>query len=176
MPNAAPPPAFQVLNEIGIIAQLAGRQFELVMPLGMSLAQFTALNHLVRLGDGRSLVRMANALQVTKASMGEVVRKLAEKNLVTILPDPEDRRGKRVYLTEAGRAARAAAIAALGPDMRTMTDTFGEEFFTDLAPKLAAIRRWLDTAREAELNAPRTPPSPTSADRDSPATERQTDR
>ena len=175
MPNP-PPPAFQLLNEIGIIAQLAGRRFEQVMPLDMSLAQFTALNHLVRMGDGRSLVRMASALQVTKASMGEVVRKLAEKNLVTITPDPEDGRGKRVYLTEAGRAAREAAIAALGPDMASMTATFGNAFFNDLVPKLAEFRRWLDAAREAGPSAPRTPPSATSDDRDSPSTERQTDR
>lgn len=150
MTETLPPPVFQTLNEIGIIAQLAGRRFEQVMPLGMSLAQFTALNHLVRMGDGRSLVRMASALQVTKASMGEVVRKLAEKGLVTITPDPEDRRGKKVYLTDAGREARAAAIAALGPDMTRLSEAFGDAFFTDLLPKLAELRRWLDNARDAE--------------------------
>jgi DNA-binding MarR family transcriptional regulator len=166
MSNAAPPPVFQLLNEIGIIAQLAGRRFEQVMPLGMTLAQFTALNHLVRVGDGRSLVRMASALQVTKASMGEVVRKLAEKNLVTITPDPEDGRGKRVYLTEAGRAARGAAITALGPGMAIMTKTFGEAFFTDLTPKLAEFRRWLDASREVGVMPARDAPSVTSADRD----------
>lgn len=161
MPDAPPPPVFHVLNEIGIIAQLAGRRFEQVMPLEMSLAQFTALNHLVRMGDGRSLVRMASALQVTKASMGEVVRKLAEKNLVIITPDPEDRRGKRVYLTEAGRAARATAIAALGPDMAILTDSFGTAFFTDLLPKLAELRRWLDAARSTRPNEKASlPPTP----------------
>lgn len=143
------PPVFQTLNEIGIIAQLAGRRFEQVMPLAMSLAQFTALNHLVRMGDGRSLVRMASALQVTKASMGEVVRKLAEKGLVTITPDAEDRRGKKVYLTQAGREARAAAITALGPDMTRLAEAFGAAFFADLLPKLAELRRWLDNARDA---------------------------
>jgi DNA-binding MarR family transcriptional regulator len=148
MPNPHPPLVFQVLNEIGIIAQLAGRQFETVMPLGLSLAQFTALNHLVRVGDGRSLVRMANALQVTKASMGEVVRKLADKNLVTVTPDPEDGRGKRVYLTQAGRAAREAAIVALTPDLQKMQASFGEDFFTEILPQLADLRRWLDAARD----------------------------
>ncbi len=174
MPNP-PPPVFQMLNEIGIIAQLAGRRFEQVMPLGLTLAQFTALNHLVRTGDGRSLVRMASALQVTKASMGEVVRKLAEKSLVTITPDPEDGRGKRVYLTDAGRAAREAAIAALGPDMITMTETFGEAFFTGLTPKLAAFRQWLDATREAGPSAPHVAPSATSDDRDLPSRTHQTD-
>lgn len=149
MTETPPPLVFQTLNEIGIIAQLAGRRFEQVMPLGLSLAQFTALNHLVRMGDGRSLVRMASALQVTKASMGEVVRKLAEKALVTITPDPEDRRGKKVYLTDAGRAARVAAITALGPDMTRLSEAFGDAFFTDLLPKLADLRHWLDRARDA---------------------------
>lgn len=53
MTDKPPPPsamAFRVLNEIGIISQLATTAFERAMPQGMTLAQFTVLNHFVRLG------------------------------------------------------------------------------------------------------------------------------
>ena len=41
---------FQMFNEIGIISQLSSNRLERVLPEGMSIAQFSLLNHLVRLG------------------------------------------------------------------------------------------------------------------------------
>ena len=43
---------FQLFNEIGIIAQLSGNRFQRVLPQGLTVAQFSLLNHCVRLGDG----------------------------------------------------------------------------------------------------------------------------
>ena len=46
---------FKFFNEIGIIAQLSGNKLERVLPEGMSLAQFTVLNHFCRLGGAWSV-------------------------------------------------------------------------------------------------------------------------
>ncbi|MCY0154387.1 hypothetical protein OEG86_21580 [Hoeflea alexandrii] len=41
---------FGFFNEIGIISQLSGHAFEKAMPEGMTLAQFSVLNHLCLAG------------------------------------------------------------------------------------------------------------------------------
>ena len=53
------PVYFSFFNEIGIITQLAQTLFESVLPYGLNMPQFTVLNHLARLGDGRSPAEMA---------------------------------------------------------------------------------------------------------------------
>lgn len=149
------PDAFRVLNEIGIVQQLAAARFAAVLPHGMSVAQFAVLNHFARLGGERSVVALARAFQVTKPTMGELVQKLAAKGFLAVRPDPHDKRSKRVGLTAAGRAARDEAIAALGPDIAALERALGREFFAGLLGPLARLRAWLDenrhgTGREEE--------------------------
>ena len=119
-PSAQPaptdPPAFVLLNEIGIIEQLARTRFEALQPDGLLLPHFTLLNHLVRVGDGRSPVAIARALQLAKGAITNTLQRLEARGLVRVEPDPEDGRGKRVFLTAAGRRRRDAAVTAVaGP-------------------------------------------------------------
>jgi DNA-binding MarR family transcriptional regulator len=143
----ADPPAFRVLNEIGIIEQLARNRFERVLPPGLSIAQFSVLNHFVRLGGEPSLVALSRAFQVSKPAMGKLVRKLADQGLLGVDDDPADRRGKRVRITAAGVAMRHACIAALGPEVARLQAGLGEDAFASLLPGLARLRQWLDTHR-----------------------------
>jgi predicted TIM-barrel fold metal-dependent hydrolase len=70
--------------------------------------------------------------------------------LVRTGPDPRDGRGKLVYLTEAGRAAReagvAAAAGAIGPVAAGLTPAELEAAL----PTLRRLRAALDAARDAE--------------------------
>ena len=50
---------FRLLTEIGIINQLAETAFERVLPHGLTRAQFTVLNHSVRMGDNRTPAQLA---------------------------------------------------------------------------------------------------------------------
>jgi len=143
------PDAFRVMNEIGIVQQLAAARFAAVLPHGLSVAQFTVLNHFARLGGERSVVALARAFQVTKPTMGELVQKLSAKGFLHVSPDPHDKRSKRVALTAAGRAARDEAIAALGPDIAELERALGRRFFADLLAPLARLRTWLDENRHA---------------------------
>jgi DNA-binding MarR family transcriptional regulator len=140
------PPAFQVLNEIGIIAQLAGTRAERRLAPDLTLSQFVVLNHFHRLGGERSLVRLAAAMQVTKGAMTNTVTRLHAKGWVSIRPDPNDGRGKLVAITPAGTAARNHAIHRLMDDLGTLGDTLGAETGALLAT-LRRIRAWLDANR-----------------------------
>ena len=53
MPDRAMSDYFRLFNEIGIIGQLSRTLLEARLPPGFVMAQFSVLNHLVRVGDGR---------------------------------------------------------------------------------------------------------------------------
>jgi len=143
----ADPAAFRVLNEIGIIDQLARNRLERMLPQGLSIAQFTVLNHFVRLGGEPSLVALSRAFQVSKPAMGKLVHRLAEQGLLDVRADPDDARGKRVTITESGIAMRHACVAALAPEVARLHDALGEDGFERLLPALQRLRQWLDTHR-----------------------------
>ncbi len=138
---------FRLFNEIGIIAQLSASRFERVLPHDLTLAQFTVLNHSVRLGDGWTPARLAAAFQVTKGTMTSTLQKLVAKGFVRIEPDEQDARSKRVFLTAAGRAARNAALKALAPEMADLPNGFSPAQATEILPALEQLRIWLDTHR-----------------------------
>jgi DNA-binding MarR family transcriptional regulator len=138
---------FALFNEIGILAQLSGTLFERTMPKGMTLAQFSVLNHFVRLGKERSPAELADAFQVTRGTMTSTLQKLASKKLVEITPDPEDGRGKRVRITRAGEKMREMCIAGVAPTLASLASkTPGLDPATLIAP-LRQLRIELDRER-----------------------------
>ncbi len=138
---------FRILNEIGIIAQLSQTAFERAMPSGMTLSQFTVLNHFVRLGGTRSPAELASAFQVTRATMTSTLQRLESKGFVALAPDPEDGRGKRVSLTDEGRAMRDQCIAALEPGLKRLAAMGFGERSEPLLDGLVSLRQQLDAAR-----------------------------
>ena len=146
-PAASDPVLFRFFNEVGIIEQLARNQFERVMPHAMSLAQFSLLNHFVRLGGERSLADLARSFQVSRAAMTKLVRKLETAGFVRVQPNPTDSRGKLVSVTPRGERARNAAIAALAPLLGQLQREFDREEVERALPLLERMRAWLDTHR-----------------------------
>jgi DNA-binding MarR family transcriptional regulator len=138
---------FGFFNEIGIISQLSGNAFEKALPEGMTLAQFSVLNHLCRLGDGWTPHRIARAMQVTKGAMTGTLKHLEGKGLVVVSPDPSDGRAKRVTITDQGRAMRDACIGAIAPMMQEFLQKFALTDIAGAVPVLAAVRAWLDERR-----------------------------
>jgi len=138
---------FGFFNEIGILSQLSGHAFEKAMPEGMTLAQFSVLNHLCRLGDGWPPQRIARAMQVTKGAMTGTLKHLEGKGLVTVTPDANDGRAKQVHITDEGRAMRTACIGSMAPMMQDMVQQFGSAEIAGVVPVLAAVRAWLDARR-----------------------------
>ncbi len=143
-------PLFRFFNEIGIIAQLSQRLFENVLPQGMTLAQFVVLNHFVRLGGERSPAALANAFQVTRATMTSTLQRLEGKEFVEIRPDPSDGRAKRVALTEKGREMRDLCIRSLAPEIERIAEKAQGHAIDALIPPLTGVRQMLDVDRPAQ--------------------------
>jgi DNA-binding MarR family transcriptional regulator len=139
---------FALFNEIGIIEQLSRTAFQARLEDGLTVAHFGALNHLVRLGDGRTPISMAHAFQVPKTTMSHTLSGLEKRGLITMGPNPKDGRGKLVYLTDAGRARRDASIAALGPEIIKLLPQFSAAEAQELLPGLTRLREILDRSRD----------------------------
>jgi len=140
--------AFRLFNEIGIIAQLSGNAFEKAMPQGMTLPQFTVLNHLTRLGGNRTPLQIANAMQVTKGTMTNTLQHLERGGYIFVTPDPNDGRSKRIDISVAGREMHQRAIVAIEPMLAQVASLFPIERVEATLPVLAELRSWLDKARD----------------------------
>ncbi len=148
------PPLFALLTEIAIIEHLARNRLERVLPDGLRASHFAVLNHLVRLGDGRSPARIARAVQVERPAMTNTIQKLEARGLVRVGPHPRDGRGKLVFLTEAGRAARLQAVqAAMRASAPIAAGLDAMEVLAAL-PLLRRLRVALDAARDGEEPTP----------------------
>ena len=138
---------FDFFNEIGIINQLSSAMFAKSLPDGVHPSHFSILNHLVRTGEGKSPVRIASAMQVTKNTMTHSLKVLEDRGFIEVRPDPEDGRGKLVFLTSAGRSFREDAI-------RNVTQMFARiigpeqlDIMRRTQNDLVSIRRHLDDNR-----------------------------
>ena len=139
---------FMLFNEIGIIEQLSRTMFQAKLPDGMLVSHFSVLNHLTRVGDGQTPLAIANAFQIPKTTMTHTLGGLEKNGLIRMEPNPADGRSKCVWLTEEGRAFRQNAIMSLAPDMMKMAEHIDLEEMAKLIPALAAVREYLDKARD----------------------------
>jgi MarR family transcriptional regulator for hemolysin len=75
---------------------------QLMKPLGVTRAQWWVLAHLSR-HDGIMQTKLAEALDVGKASLGTLIDRLESAGYVQRREDPVDRRAKRVFMARTGR-------------------------------------------------------------------------
>ena len=141
---------FRLFNEIGIIEQLSRALLEAQLPDGMLVSHFSVLNHLIRVKDGRTPLELARAFQVPKTTMTHTLAGLHKRALVETRPNPEDKRSKCIWITDAGRGFREDAIAAMAPDMGALAQHMDRETAQDLVAKLADLRIYLDESRLAK--------------------------
>ncbi len=139
---------FQLFNEVGIIYQLATTLFNRKLPDGLHVSHFSVINHMCRLGDGSTPLQLANAFQVTKATMTNTLNKLSASEFIEIKPNPEDGRSKLVFLTKKGRDFREVAISALAPSLETFDQGLELERILKILPELQELREYLDRNRE----------------------------
>ena len=138
---------FAFFNEVGIISQLSSTALQRALPDGLTLAQVSVLNHLVRLGGNKTPARLAASFQVTKGAMTNTLKRLEARKAITITPDPKDGRSKLVSLTDKGRELRDKAFATSAPQYAAVAAAFSKEEFKAALPFLQAVREFLDNAR-----------------------------
>lgn len=155
MPDRMAPDYFRLFNEIGIIGQLSRSLLEARLPPGFVAAQFSVLNHLARLGDGRTPLALAQAFQVPKNSMTHSLTVLEVAGFIEMRKNPQDGRSKLVYITEGGRRFRDDVINALAPDIERIAVAFPPDAVARLLPDLERLRQFLDADRDAPGQATR---------------------
>ena len=143
------PLAFEFFNEIGIIDQLIGTMLTNALPTGMTKAQFTVLNHFVRLGlTEKSPADLASAFQVRRPTITSTLARMENAGLVSIRADPRDARGKLVSLTPAGRDMRERCITALGSIAPALEPIIADTEMQAVLPTLRKLRVGLDKLRD----------------------------
>lgn len=143
------PLAFQVFNEIGVINQLTNAAFAAVLPKGMTIAQFTVLNHFIRLElDAQSPAKLASAFQITRPTMTSTLARMEKAGLVVIRADPEDGRGKLVSVTKSGRKMRELCLKQLAGPLAEANALLSPEILEALLPLLQDVRTKLDRHRD----------------------------
>ena len=147
-PNKADPAeVFAFFTEIGIINQLSTAMLASALPDGVHPSHFAITNHLYRVGDGSTPVRIAAAMQVTKTTMSHSLKVLADRDLIRISPDPKDGRAKKVFLTLKGRAFRDDAIRRVSKKFGGLLQVEHHDIMRRLQSDLEALRKHLDANR-----------------------------
>lgn len=139
--------AFAFFNEVGIITQLSGALMAQALPDGIHPSHFSIINHLFRTGDAKTPVRIASAMQVTKATMTHSLKVLEDRGLIETRPNPEDARGKLIYLTEAGRHFRQQAIEGVMTRFGPLFSPAHIEAMGRMLEDLTMLRKFLDANR-----------------------------
>jgi DNA-binding MarR family transcriptional regulator len=89
--------------------------------------------------SGLRLTEIAERGNMTKQSAGEVVDDLVGLGYVERIPDPDDRRAKRICLTERGEAAQAYGFYTLAEIEKRWGERYGAERVADLRAILEEI-------------------------------------
>lgn len=139
---------YSLLNEVGIIAQLSRALMETRSSGKLTLAQFSVLNHLIRVAGNPSPLIIARAFQQPKTTMTHTLATLERRGLIKMRANPDDGRSKLVHLTDAGREARENALLDIKVDMTELGDQIGIEDIRAALPILTQIRQYLDNARD----------------------------
>ncbi|WP_068112392.1 MarR family winged helix-turn-helix transcriptional regulator [Tropicimonas marinistellae] len=91
-------------------ARAIGRQFdEALRPLGLTNGQFSLLMSLNRPEPPR-LGTVAHVLAMDRTTLTANLKPLERRGLLSVAPDPEDGRGRRLRLTDAGRDLLVQAL------------------------------------------------------------------
>jgi DNA-binding MarR family transcriptional regulator len=91
-------------------ARTLSRRFdEAFRPVGLTSGQFSLLMSLNR-PEPPTLGSVANLLAMDRTTLTANLKPLERRGLVETHPDPDDRRSRRLVLTDAGRKALGAAV------------------------------------------------------------------
>ncbi len=118
---------------------LARRFDEALRPHGLTNGQFSLLMSLNR-PEPPPMGPVAELLAMDRTTLTAMLKPLQRRGLVDIAPDPKDRRGKRLKLTEAGREKLIAALPAWQATHDEIDTLFEDDGVGRLRGDLAAIR------------------------------------
>jgi len=93
---------------------------------GLSFSQISILMRLVH-GGNAGVTEIGGQLGVTNAAASQAVDRLVQLGLIERTEDPEDRRAKRLALTQKGRALVEKGVRARSQWIESLTDALTPE-------------------------------------------------
>lgn len=93
----------------------------------------------IDLDGGTRLTALAVRANITPQAVGELVDDLERLGYVVRRPDPDDRRAKRIVLTNRGHACVAAAVRTIAEVEADLVDLLGTEALAELHDSLMRI-------------------------------------
>lgn len=109
--------------------------------VGLTFVKWRAIDSLMMAGEPIPLKRLPEQLGCVKSNITQLVDKLEAEGILRRLPDPEDRRGTRVELTEKGRAAYTTGREALESATHALFANFSHEDSEALRRLLGLLKR-----------------------------------
>jgi len=140
--------AYLFFSEINIIDLLCKTLVGKILPDGVHPSHFAIILYLVRLGDGKTPLSLAGAMEVSKATMSHSLKVLERRGFIQLRPCEDDARSKHVFLTDAGREFHSQATAASARTFGSFLSEDHRRMMVDTLPTLVAIRKLLDENRE----------------------------
>ena len=104
--------------------------------------------------DGRRPGEVADAMQITKQSVNELLGYLERHGYIVRAPDPTDSRSRRIRLTETGLELQAVVWRAAETAERKASAVIGDDRMRDLRKSLAEIVAHLDIGGEPHAPTP----------------------
>ena len=92
---------------------------------------------------GVRTVDLAAQMNMTRQSMGEIVREMVDLGILEMRPDPTDRRAKLVGYSERGLRVAADGFAHIQDLDRRFTEEFGPEEYETARRVLARVAQML---------------------------------
>ena len=91
--------------------------------------------------EGLTITELAERTGMTTQGCGQFVRQLAVLDMVEVRPEPQDRRAKRVTVTDRGRDALARAQRVLAACEREWAESVGNERYRVFREVLEQVAR-----------------------------------
>jgi DNA-binding MarR family transcriptional regulator len=146
--SASHPPRFNHCS--AAVLRMAARRVSqfydaCLAPQGLKVSQYSVLSTAARHRDRAATVNeLAEELGMDRSTLGHNLRPLERDGLVVLEADKDDKRVRRVRVTDPGRAKRQACRELWAVAQGRFEEAFGKERSAELAALLGFIARDLD--------------------------------
>ena len=108
--------------------------------VGLSLAKFGALTHLVEAGEPLSLSECATKMTCVRSNITQLVDRLEADGLARRVQDPKDRRAVKAAVTRLGAARQAAGAKAVARVQAELVKALNRSDHGALRRALSAVK------------------------------------
>jgi len=128
---------FSIVNAGRAVEQ---RLEEALGRVGLSLAKFGALTHLMEAGEPLNLSECAKKMACVRSNITQLMDRLEADGLVRRLADPQDRRAVKAAVTRLGAERQAAGLKEVARVQAELVNTLNDVNYRALERALSAIK------------------------------------